>query len=542
MKCLAKDRNQNPCRNSATNDRFCRYHDYMVSYTHEMLADIKVCSTCKKMHYLGEYNTCEKCRLRGQDNRKDARETIVKCVKEGCKFKKSDENNYCGKHQCEYYVEETLKSGMVPCSNYKYKNCRNPLPKDYKFKRCNEFREKEREYDHSIRKAASEEPCQIQGMKTCSVCCKDFTIEMFKGNNGETKTCRNCRDAFKIADEKRDKEHVNKLSQENDNKPLNKYNKYKDRCLEKNINFELTIEEFSKFIFDKCYYCGTKDNINNKHNQEGINGIDRMDSTVGYKLNNCVPCCKMCNYMKINHSVEDFLKMIEHIGTYNKLFKGKFYPELFKSYNPSYKQYGTGAKQRCYEFNISENLFEIITNQDCYLCGHNDEKLCNGLDRFDNSIGYTSSNIRSCCKTCNFIKKEYEYEDLMKKIKLIYKKIIENNNTQINIKQENFVIKKEYVEIIQEITNKEFTEEFKEPLPEIILKKELIKEENENNEEIQEYKQETILEKEETYKEHVSNNLNNIDNKKQENIEENDKIKLIEKKKEYERLRKQKQS
>ena len=45
MKCLAKDRNQNPCRNSATNDRFCRYHDYMISYTPEMLAEIKICST-----------------------------------------------------------------------------------------------------------------------------------------------------------------------------------------------------------------------------------------------------------------------------------------------------------------------------------------------------------------------------------------------------------------------------------------------------------------------------------------------------------------
>ncbi len=436
-KCLAKDRNQNPCRNSATKDRFCRYHDYMIYYTPEMLENIKLCSSCKKMHYLGEYNTCEKCRLRGEENRKESRETIVKCSKEGCKFKKSDENNYCGKHQLEYYLEETEKQGMNPCSNYKFKNCRNPLPKDYKFKRCDECREKEREYDHATRGAAAEEP-KIEGMKTCSVCCKSFTIDMFIGLKGETKTCKNCRVAFKIADEKRDKSHNNIIDRINYNKPENKFKEYKDRCIEKNINFELTLDKFTSLIFDKCYYCGLKDNINNKHNIEGINGIDRMIPKLGYIEENCVPCCKMCNIIKNAHPIDNFLKIIEHIGTHIRLFKGNLYPELFKSSNPSYKQYIASAKQRGHEFKISEKIFNLITKINCYLCGHYNEHLRNGLDRFDNSIGYIDSNIRPCCNVCNLVKHKYSFEELTDKIILIYKnKISKTNKFEYVI--ENFV-------------------------------------------------------------------------------------------------------
>jgi hypothetical protein len=504
MKCLAKDRNQNPCRNSATNDRFCRYHDYMISYTPEMLSEIKLCSTCKKMHYLGEYNTCEKCRLRGQDNRKDARENIILCAKEGCSFKKSDENNYCGKHQCEYYVEETLKSGMIPCSNYKYKNCRNPLPKEYQFKRCDECREKEREYDHSIRKAAAEEPCQIQGMKTCSVCCKDFTIEMFKGNNGETKTCKNCRVSYKIADEKRDKEHVNELARINSQKPERKevkkewkennydkvvlywmnyrqrkmnedldnylkhnaeiqknwrslntekvieYNEarinnihysfqtYKKSALTKQLHFELNIEYFTELVKDKCYYCG-------KIQDKGFNGLDRIDSKFGYIENNCVSSCKMCNMMKCCLSLDVFKNIIEHILVYNKLIEGKLYPESFHNYNPVYNNYVNSASKKELNFDIDKEIYDSVTFNSCYLCGkENTDNHHNGLDRYDSSVGYVYDNIRPCCGTCNYMKKNLKYNDFMNKCLEIYHhfiKNIDNNNEDKLETNTNFIVK-----------------------------------------------------------------------------------------------------
>jgi hypothetical protein len=43
------------------------------------------------------------------------------------------------------------------------------------------------------------------------------------------------------------------------------------------------------------------------------NGIDRIDSNLGYEINNCIPCCGTCNYMKNTMTPKDFLKKIEII-------------------------------------------------------------------------------------------------------------------------------------------------------------------------------------------------------------------------------------
>ena len=42
-------------------------------------------------------------------------------------------------------------------------------------------------------------------------------------------------------------------------------------------------------------------------------GIDRIDSKEGYNINNCVPCCKICNMMKNNLSIDMFLSKIKQI-------------------------------------------------------------------------------------------------------------------------------------------------------------------------------------------------------------------------------------
>lgn len=62
-----------------------------------------------------------------------------------------------------------------------------------------------------------------------------------------------------------------------------------------------------------CYYCGDVKNYN---------GIDRVDSSKGYILNNCVPCCEICNKMKLNYTVDSWIlhmkKVIEHMEVKNE--------------------------------------------------------------------------------------------------------------------------------------------------------------------------------------------------------------------------------
>ena len=71
---------------------------------------------------------------------------------------------------------------------------------------------------------------------------------------------------------------------------------YKNRAKTNSVDFFLSNEEFERISKSSCFYCG----------KEGPNGIDRKDNSKGYILDNCVPCCKHCNYVKGNLSQDDF--------------------------------------------------------------------------------------------------------------------------------------------------------------------------------------------------------------------------------------------
>ena len=67
----------------------------------------------------------------------------------------------------------------------------------------------------------------------------------------------------------------------------------------------------------------------------------------------------------------------------------------------------SGSKRRNIDFNISEELYWTLLEDKCYLCGHKPYLEYGGIDRVDSNIGYTPENVKSCCKNCNFMKKNY---------------------------------------------------------------------------------------------------------------------------------------
>jgi hypothetical protein len=86
----------------------------------------------------------------------------------------------------------------------------------------------------------------------------------------------------------------------------------------------LSLENFSKLIIQNCYYCGEPPKQvtygKNKIVKDRTfmkNGIDRIDSNGNYDVNNCVPCCKICNMMKSNLTKDDFLNHIKKIYNFN---------------------------------------------------------------------------------------------------------------------------------------------------------------------------------------------------------------------------------
>ena len=94
---------------------------------------------------------------------------------------------------------------------------------------------------------------------------------------------------------------------------------YLSGAVRRNLEFHLNLNEFSSLIKEKCLYCNTppyKKSIrkDSKHNMYILyTGIDRIDSTKGYTVDNVCPCCEICNRAKSDLSQEVFLKYIERI-------------------------------------------------------------------------------------------------------------------------------------------------------------------------------------------------------------------------------------
>lgn len=100
------------------------------------------------------------------------------------------------------------------------------------------------------------------------------------------------------------------------------YRKYKQKAVEYNRTFDIPFEDFMRITSQICYLCGRPpaQTVKNKYNSNGhyiYNGLDRVDNSIGYTISNVLPCCKYCNSMKSNHSLEEFKKMIKQILKYH---------------------------------------------------------------------------------------------------------------------------------------------------------------------------------------------------------------------------------
>lgn len=501
-KCIGKDRYGNSCRNyPETDKRFCkRSHAYMEDYTTEQMEQLTLCKGCIKWKYMINTGQCDSCSDRGKVNREKAKAEIIVCKSDGCKFKKSKLNDYCGQHQLCLFVDECHSEGLRPCRKYT-SGCRAKLAADYKFTTCEECLEVERKQDKE-RRSKVDPNVIVDNKKQCTICRTWNLLEEYerkKDSINESKSnltllCLKCRNTNAKYDRCRDKEHRNELDKIASKKPERKavkkawkennyenvaltwlnyrdrqysenqdeylknnaetmakwrernlekvqeaninnllnikkhlYN-YKHRCELQEIHMELTEETFKNIVKHPCYYCNT---IQDK----GFNGIDRMDSTRGYILENCVSCCDECNTMKGSLDVITFIKRAEHILTYNNLIaNGVLHPETFSNHKYiDYQNYIRSAKIRGYCFELTEDDFYNIISQNCYICGkENNDGHRNGIDRYNNTIGYTIKNVKPCCCQCNIMKNNLKHEHLLQKLLIIYENCKNKNTIQIN--------------------------------------------------------------------------------------------------------------
>ena len=108
-----------------------------------------------------------------------------------------------------------------------------------------------------------------------------------------------------------------------------------------------------------------------------------------------------------------------------------------------YKTYQKGAKKRNLIFDIPFDLFLSLIEKPCKYCGALPYKkpstryfgtvAYNGLDRADNTKGYTIDNIVPCCHRCNQSKSNLTLNEFQKWIVNVYTTTILNNNSSNNL-------------------------------------------------------------------------------------------------------------
>ncbi len=105
----------------------------------------------------------------------------------------------------------------------------------------------------------------------------------------------------------------------------NLFNVYKARAKQRNLIWDLTEEQFKELTSSLCHYCGVlpkqKTHVLTSNGEYTYNGIDRIDNKQGYILENVVPCCGICNRMKMTLSEKEFLNHITEIAEHLELEK-----------------------------------------------------------------------------------------------------------------------------------------------------------------------------------------------------------------------------
>lgn len=91
-----------------------------------------------------------------------------------------------------------------------------------------------------------------------------------------------------------------------------------------------------------------------------------------------------------------------------------------------FSTYSAGAERRGIPFDMSFDMFKEVTSSECFYCGacpteeygpfrrkgESGVKLM-GIDRVDNSVGYTDDSVVPCCTICNLMKRDLTVDEFV---------------------------------------------------------------------------------------------------------------------------------
>lgn len=299
-----------------------------------------------------------------------------RCAKECCNAKSTPENKYCRKHQLQVFIDDTESLGKRTCKNV-IRGCLAQLDPEYEFVHCEPCRKREKERDDArkAKKLAEIGEDENPQTKLCCSCDKIQPLDEFVGtkNKGLVKSCKTCRETWKRNDANRDKEHRNALAREAEKKP-------------------------ERIAVKKAWEKANPDKVEQK-----------------------------CKKSRAKRAAKDIDGYLQHNANVMKNWRDRN-PDKMEEANKKrresleahYKIYQRSARLKKLKFEFSEEEFKELVVKPCYYCNIIDEKGFNGIDRMNQSVGYSHSNGVSCCAMCNWLKGSLDSATFIKRAQHIH--------------------------------------------------------------------------------------------------------------------------
>lgn len=131
--------------------------------------------------------------------------------------------------------------------------------------------------------------------------CSDCTSKQVKAKG----RCNSCYHKFHYQKNLEDERSKRRISgKKYYSTPKGRYVFSKNRSTKhRNIEWNLTFEQYENLIIENCYYC------DDPLNPMGT-GLDRLKNDLGYTIDNVVPCCGSCNKIKSDELTSEEMKFV----------------------------------------------------------------------------------------------------------------------------------------------------------------------------------------------------------------------------------------
>jgi hypothetical protein len=376
-------------------DGYCSTHQRSKEYDKIIQSNKFVCRNffrgCNSITTVAN-KACSECLAKNRKNKEFCNHT-------GCTHEIEEAGSkYCGKHRRDKYYDLEREKNIKLCNIERgcfnecdpgFLSCKTCI--SYKFNLCDRYFNPLMELPKRLC-IHCESPFESSEYLDRTMSCSDCFTKYLDLN----KTCQIYSDSLR-----REGSTITVIE-----------NEYKKGAASRGLQFSLDTYEIQELISLPCHYCGISSHT--------TNGIDRVDNSKGYIRENCVSCCTVCNRMKHTMTKDSFLERCRMIDSYLNngivINMGEHTLARLRSYN----EYKSRSETRNIVFNLSEEEFNSIRTDSCYMCG---VKNCCGVDRVNNLDIYTCDNCMPCCSICNNLKADIPIGIIRYTIKNICSKI-----------------------------------------------------------------------------------------------------------------------